>query len=148
MQGARTTRTSLPRIAGSFFSSVSAPAMAQDSESQTRTVTAGGARSVLHHVEMRIEGRDLVDFRLRHLHLGGERGEMRGGEMAVMVLDQMQMLDQQVAPARPVGEQRAYLIERRRVDLAALGRARRPAPAGARRSSAAASEYSWRSPDW
>ena len=42
MQGARTTRTSLPRIAGNFFSSVSAPAMAQDSESHTRTVTAGG----------------------------------------------------------------------------------------------------------
>ena len=43
MQGARTTRTSVPRIAGSFLSSASAPAMAQDSESQTRTVTAGGA---------------------------------------------------------------------------------------------------------
>ena len=56
---------------------------------------------------------------------------MRGGQMPVMVLDQMQMLDQQIAPARPVGEQRAHLVERRRVDLAALGRARRPAPAGA-----------------
>ena len=42
MQGARTTRTSLPRIAGNFFSNASAPAMAQDSESHTRTVTAGG----------------------------------------------------------------------------------------------------------
>ena len=52
---------------------------------------------------------------------------MRGGQMAVMVLDQMQMLDQQIAPARPVGEQRAHLVERRGVDLAALGRARRPA---------------------
>ena len=104
--------------------------MAQDSESQTRTVMAGGGGSVLHHVEMRIEGRDLVDFGVRHLHLLRERGEMRGGEMAVMVLDQMQMLDQQIAPARPVGEQRAHLVERRRIDLTALGRARRPAPAG------------------
>ena len=78
---------------------------------------------------MRIEGRDLVDLGLRHLHLGGERREMRGGEMAVMILDQMQMLDQQIAPARPVGEQRAHLLERRRIDLAALGRARRPAAA-------------------
>ena len=54
---------------------------------------------------------------------------MRGGQMAVAVLDQMQMFDQQIAPARPVGEQRAHLVERRRVDLAALGRARRPAAA-------------------
>ena len=43
MQGARTTRTSLPRMPGSFFNNFSAPAMAQESESQTRTVTAGGA---------------------------------------------------------------------------------------------------------
>ena len=42
MQGARTTRTSLPSLPGSVASSFSAPAMAQDSESQTRTVTAGG----------------------------------------------------------------------------------------------------------
>ena len=61
---------------------------------------------------MRVEGRDLVDLGQRQLHLGGERGEMRGGEMAVMVLDQMQMLDQQIAPARPVGQQRAHLVER------------------------------------
>ena len=40
--------------------------------------------------------------------------------MAVMVLDQMQMLDQQIAPARPVGQQRPHFVERRRVDLAAL----------------------------
>ena len=79
---------------------------------------------------MRVEGRDLVDFALRHLNLLRERGEMRGGDMAVMVLDQMQMLNQQIAPARPVGEQRAHLVERRRIDLTALGRARWPAPAG------------------
>ncbi len=43
MQGARTTRTSLPKIFGSLASNVSAPAMAQDKESHTRTVMAGGA---------------------------------------------------------------------------------------------------------
>ena len=42
MQGARTTRTSLPRMAGNCFSNASAPAMAQESKSQMRTVTAGG----------------------------------------------------------------------------------------------------------
>ena len=76
---------------------------------------------------MRVEGRDLVDLGLRELHLGGERRKMRGGEMAVFVLDEMQMLDQQVAPARPVAEQRAHFVERRRIDLAALRRLARPA---------------------
>jgi len=45
MQGARTTRTFGPSVFGKSFSSRSAPAMAQDSESQTRTVTAGGGVS-------------------------------------------------------------------------------------------------------
>ena len=38
---------------------------------------------------------------------------MRGGQMAVMILDQMQVFDQEIAPARPVGEQRAHFIQRR-----------------------------------
>ena len=54
---------------------------------------------------------------------------MRGREMAVAVLDQMQMLDQQIAPARARAEQRADLVERRRIDLAALRGAARPAAA-------------------
>ncbi len=87
--------------------------------------------AVLHHVEMRVEGGDLVDFGLCQLHLLRQCCQMRGGQMPVMVLDEMQMLDQQIATARPVGEQRAHLVERRGVDLAALGGARRPAPAGA-----------------
>jgi hypothetical protein len=47
-----------------------------------------------------------------------------------MVLDQVQVLDQQVAPARPVGEQRAHLLQSGEVDLAALGGASRAATAG------------------
>ena len=49
--------------------------------------------------------------------------------MAVVILKQMQMLDEQIAPARPVDEQRQHIGERDRIDLAALGRARRAAPA-------------------
>jgi hypothetical protein len=33
----------------------------------------------------------------------------------------VQVLDQQVAPARPVDQQRLHLLERLRIDLAALG---------------------------
>src|SRR6266849_4417343 len=80
---------------------------------------------------MGVEGRDLVDLRERELHLLRERGEMRGGEVPVAVLDEMQMLDQQVAPALPLPEQRAHLGERRRIDLAALGGAWRAAAGGA-----------------
>jgi hypothetical protein len=76
---------------------------------------------------MRVEGRDLVDFRERELHLVGKRGKMRGGEMAVFVLDEMQMLDQEVAPARPIAKQRAHFRKRLRLDLPAFRRAARPA---------------------
>jgi hypothetical protein len=49
-----------------------------------------------------------------------------------MVLDQVQMLDQQVTPARARAEQCAYLRERARIDLPALWGAPGP-PAPARR---------------
>ena len=45
MHGARTTRTFGPSLPGSVASSFSAPAIAQDSELQTRTVTGGGGVS-------------------------------------------------------------------------------------------------------
>src|SRR5262249_58893364 len=54
---------------------------------------------------------------------------MRGRRVAVMVLDRGQMLDQEVPPPRAVGEERAPLVQRLRVDLAPLGRAPRPAAA-------------------
>src|SRR3979409_1410318 len=50
---------------------------------------------------------------------------MGGREAAVRVLDQMQVLDQEVASPRPVAEQRAHLVECLRVHLPALGRASR-----------------------
>ena len=104
MQGARTTRTSVPSLSGSSCEQL----LGARHRAGQRIAHAHGDRrrrrlAFLHHVEMRVEGRDLVDLGQRHLHLGGERGEMRGGEMAVVVLDEMQMLDQQIAPARPVG---------------------------------------------
>ena len=49
-----------------------------------------------------------------------------------MVLQQMQMLDQQVAPALALAEQRLHLVERRRVDLPALRMVEPAPPPGAR----------------
>ena len=45
MHGARTTRTLGPSVFGNSASNRSAPCSAQDSESQTRTVTGGGGVS-------------------------------------------------------------------------------------------------------
>src|SRR5262245_2501921 len=52
---------------------------------------------------------------------------MRSREMTIAVLDHVQMLDQQVTPARTLTEQRPYLLQGTRIDLAALGGAARAA---------------------
>ena len=50
---------------------------------------------LLDHVEVVIEGRDLVDLGLRQPHLAREGREMRRAEVAIAVLDLVQVLDQQ-----------------------------------------------------
>jgi hypothetical protein len=45
---------------------------------------------------------------------------MRRREMAIAVVDLVQMLDQEIAPPRLIGEQRAHFGERLRIDDAAL----------------------------
>ena len=70
---------------------------------------------------MRVEGRGLEHFGKGQFHLVGKRREMRGGNLVILVLDQVQMLDQQIAPPRPVAEQQLDLMGGGGVDLAALG---------------------------
>ena len=55
---------------------------------------------------------------------------MRGREMAVFVLDEMQMLDQEIAAAGPVGQQALNFFERVVSSWRPFGvcRARRPRP--------------------
>ena len=59
----------------------------------------------LHDVEMRVEGRGLEHLGKAELHLVGERRKMRGRDLVILVLDQVQMLDQKIALPRPVAEQ-------------------------------------------
>ncbi len=69
---------------------------------------------------MGVERGDLVDLDQRQPHLLGERRQMARVQAAEMVLQQVQVLDQQVAPALAVAEQRLHLGQRRRIDLPAL----------------------------
>jgi hypothetical protein len=50
----------------------------------------------------------------------------------VVVLDQMQMLDQEIAPTRPLAQQNFNFVRGNRVDLAALGRRLGPLASPAR----------------
>src|SRR5689334_7345472 len=78
---------------------------------------------------MRVESRDLIDLGQRQPHLLRQSSEMGGREMPVAILNEMQVLDQQIAPALALAKKRADFVVRPRVDLAALRRARRPASA-------------------
>src|SRR6185369_5439474 len=76
----------------------------------------------LDDVEVVIEGRDLEDLGLRELHLGGQRREMRRAQVAEAVLQLVQVLDEEIARARRVAEQREHVGERLRVDAPAAWR--------------------------
>src|SRR4029077_1692447 len=78
---------------------------------------------------MSVERRDLVDFGERHFHLGGKRSKMWSRQVSVLILNEVQMLDQEIAPARPFGQERTHFYQRLRIDLTALWRARRATPA-------------------
>ena len=77
-----------------------------DPDGQRRNVR----RALLHHVEMGVEGRGFEHLGKRQLHLVGERGQVGGGDLVIAVLDQMQVLDQEVATPRPVAEQCGDLL--------------------------------------
>ena len=66
-----------------------------------------GRRLLVVHddVEMGVERGDLVDLDQRQPHLFGERRQMACMQATEMILQQMQMLDQQVAPALAITEQ-------------------------------------------
>ena len=102
--------------------------------------------ALLHDIEVRVECCDLIDFGLRQLHFSGERRHVRGRDVPVPILNEMQMLDQQVAPARLIAQQRADFGGGLGIDLTALGRAARFSPAWRRAVSVRrhrSSGYSW-----
>ncbi len=80
----------------------------------------GAVRVLLHHVEVMIEACHLVDLGLCEFHALRQRGQVRRAELAVAVVDSMQVFDEQVAPQRSA-DQRLDLGHGLRVNQAALG---------------------------
>ena len=70
--------------------------------------------ALAHQVEVVVEARHLVDLGGGEVHLLRERRQVGGGEVAVGVLNAVQMLDEQVAPARGVAQQGAHFAQRLR----------------------------------
>src|SRR3979411_3119597 len=70
---------------------------------------------------MRVEGRGLEHFGERKLHFVGKRGQMGGRNLLVGVLDEVEMLDQEIAPPWPVAEQKGYFFGGPGSDLTPLG---------------------------
>src|SRR5258706_3136257 len=68
-----------------------------------------------------IERRNFVYLGLRQPHFLRQRGQVRGRQMSVVILDPMQVLDQEISAAWCIAEQRANLLARHRVDRATLG---------------------------
>ena len=52
-----------------------------------------GRLALLHHVEVVVESRDLVNLGHRHLQLSRQRNQVRRGEAVIAVLNQVQVLD-------------------------------------------------------
>ena len=73
-------------------------------------------------VKVMIKGRHFVDFALRHGQFGRQRGQMALGQVAVAILDAVQVFDQQVTPKRQspfaLADQRAHLGHRLGIDHA------------------------------
>ena len=75
----------------------------------------------LDDIEVMVERGYFVGFGLRQLHLAGKRRQMLCRDMAKLVLNLVQMLDQHIGRARSIAEQRHNLRTRYRIDNASLG---------------------------
>jgi hypothetical protein len=70
---------------------------------------------------MVVKGRDLVDLGRRQAHFMSQRHQVYGRQVAVLVLDFVQVFDQQVALARRFTEQLLDFEKRIQVDYPPLG---------------------------
>ena len=73
------------------------------------------------HIEMGVEGRDLIDLGHGQFHFFGQRAQMGGRQMAEFILNQVEIFDQQIAATRAVTQQITDLGPSGINQLASLG---------------------------
>ncbi len=71
---------------------------------------------------MGVEAGHFIDLGHAQAHFLGQGAQVRGREMAIFILNQVQEFDQQVAVARAVAQKRPHLGLGRVIDLAAFRR--------------------------
>ena len=74
-----------------------------------------------HDIEMSIEAGDFVHLSMSQVHLLGQRCEMAGAEVAIVVLKPMQMFDQEIAAPRFIAKKCADIGQRTCVHLPSFG---------------------------
>ncbi len=86
-----------------------------------------GILPLFHHFEVVVERRHLIDLGVGEAHLFRQRGEVRGGQVPVAVVDEMQILDEEIgtarlhaAPAASLLQEGLDLAQRPGIDLPAL----------------------------
>ena len=72
-------------------------------------------------VEMSVEGRRLENLGKGQLHELGERREMCCRNLAVAILDEMQVLDEEIAATRPIPDEGLHLAQGFGIDLPSFG---------------------------
>lgn len=69
-----------------------------------------------HYIEMVVERSYFIDLGHRHFHLGREGREMRRGQVAVLILNFVKVLDQEITPPWLIAEKGHDLRERLCID--------------------------------
>ena len=75
---------------------------------------------------MGVKARNLVNLGLRQFEFFGECGHVPCCKMTKLILNEMQILDQMVAAALAITQQRQYFGACARIDLASFGGKARP----------------------
>ena len=71
-------------------------------------------------IEVVVEGGDLIHFRKREPHFMRQGDQMPMRQMALIVLNEVEMFNQEIAAAGTIAKQNAHVVKRVGVDLAAL----------------------------
>ncbi len=99
--------TGLQRFEQLFGAGERAAQLVADADGDLRR----GLLAIDNDIEMGVERRDLVDLDQRHPHFLRQGGEVPGVQAAIVVLDEVEVLDQQVFLARARAEKRANFFQ-------------------------------------